>query len=93
MEIYKIENLSFKYPESDYDALYDISLSINSGEFITVCGKSGCGKSTLLRQLKPVLTPHGIQSGEVWFKGNLINSLDLREQSEQIGFVMQSPDN
>lgn len=93
MEIYKIENLSFKYPESDYDALYDISLSINSGEFITICGKSGCGKSTLLRQLKPVLTPHGIQSGEVRFKGNLINSLDLREQSEQIGFVMQSPDN
>ncbi len=93
MEIYKLENLSFKYPGAEDNAIDEVSLSINSGEFVTVCGKSGCGKSTLLRQLKPVLTPHGAQQGKILFQDKPINNLDLREQSKEIGFVVQSPDN
>ena len=55
----KIKNLIFSYPNSEKTALNDINLTINQGEFVTICGKSGCGKSTLLRHLKPILTPHG----------------------------------
>lgn len=93
METLAIENLSFRYPQSESNVLKNINLRIKSGEFVTLCGVSGSGKSTLLRHLKPALTPHGTGQGRVLFNGQDINSLDHREQSEKIGFVQQSPDN
>lgn len=93
VEKIKIKNLIFSYPNSEKTALNDINLTINQGEFVTICGKSGCGKSTLLRHLKPILTPHGKTSGEIYFYGKSIYDLSDREQAENIGFVMQNPDN
>lgn len=93
MEKIKIKNLIFSYPNSEKTALNDVNLTINQGEFVTICGKSGCGKSTLLRHLKPILTPHGKTSGEIYFYGKSIYDLSDREQAENIGFVMQNPDN
>ena len=93
MEKIKIKNLIFSYPNSEKTALNDINLTVNQGEFVTICGKSGCGKSTLLRHLKPILTPHGKTSGEIYFNGKSIYDLSDREQAENIGFVMQNPDN
>ena len=93
VEKIKIKNLIFSYPNSEKTALNDINLTINQGEFVTICGKSGCGKSTLLRHLKPILTPHGKTSGEIYFNGKSIYDLSDREQAENIGFVMQNPDN
>ncbi len=89
VEKIKIKNLIFSYPNSEKTALNDINLTINQGEFVTICGKSGCGKSTLLRHLKPILTPHGKTSGEIYFDGKSIYDLSDREQAENIGFVMQ----
>ena len=93
VEKIKIKNLIFSYPNSKKTALNDINLTVNQGEFVTICGKSGCGKSTLLRHLKPILTPHGKTSGEIYFDGKSIYDLSDREQAENIGFVMQNPDN
>lgn len=93
MEIFKIENLTFSYPNCEKAAISDVSLTVNSGEFVTICGKSGCGKSTLLRQLKPILAPHGALSGHLIFEGKNLLSLSQREQTEKIGFVLQNPDN
>lgn len=93
VEKIKIKNLIFSYPNSEKTALNDINLTVNQGEFVTICGKSGCGKSTLLRHLKPILTPHGKTSGEIYFNGKSIYDLSDREQAENIGFVMQNPDN
>lgn len=93
VEKIKIKNLIFSYPNSEKTALNDINLTINQGEFVTICGKAGCGKSTLLRHLKPILTPHGKTSGEIYFNGKSIYDLSDREQAENIGFVMQNPDN
>mgnify|MGYP003306516623 CR=1 FL=1 len=59
MEKIKIENLIFKYPQRDVLALNNISLTINKGEFLLICGKSGCGKSTLLRHFKTAMSPYG----------------------------------
>lgn len=93
MESFKIENLSFAYPNSGKYALNGISLTAEHGEFITICGKSGCGKTTLLRLLKPAIAPSGRMSGEIYFENKSLSSLGDREQAEKIGFVMQNPDN
>lgn len=93
MEIYKIENLSFTYPNRQNKALDKIHLSIHQGEFITLCGKSGCGKTTFLRLLKSVLTPFGQSDGTVLFAGKPLSETDAKEQAAGIGFVMQSPEN
>lgn len=90
---FDIKNLTFSYPEQSTAALQDINLSINAGEFVTLCGPSGCGKTTLLRQLKRVLAPHGSKRGQILFEGKPLEELNPREQSGRIGFVMQNPDN
>ncbi|MNO28743.1 putative HMP/thiamine import ATP-binding protein YkoD [compost metagenome] len=93
MEIYRIEELSFTFPEQEQTALSNINLTIESGDFITICGKSGCGKSTLLRQLKTILTPHGKRQGAIYYKGQPVEEIDQRTQAAEIGYVLQSPDN
>ena len=93
MESITIRGLTFSYPEQAKRTLDDISVSILQGEFITLVGPSGCGKTTLLRQLKSVLAPHGNLSGEILFEGRALETIDQREQSARIGFVMQNPDN
>ena len=93
MEIYRIENFTFTYPEREKPALSDISLTIQKGEFITLCGPSGCGKTTLLRQLKPSMSPHGIKSGEIYFGEKSLDELSARDMAAKIGFVQQSPEN
>lgn len=85
---FKINNLSFTYPESKKQAVKNINLTINQGEFIVICGKSGSGKSTLLRMLKPELTPHGTKEGEINFFGS--DEFSLRDSAEKIGFLMQN---
>ena len=93
MEIYRIKNLTFTYPGRERPAIRDISLSIDSGDFVTLCGPSGCGKTTLLRRLKPDIAPHGLIYGEAYFKGAPLEGLSLRDSAGGIGFVGQSPDN
>ncbi len=92
MESFKIENLTFTYPNREKPALCDINLTISQGEFVTVCGKSGCGKTTLLRHLKANIAPSGIVAGNIFFNGKLLSQLTEREQAAKIGFVMQSPE-
>ena len=91
--ILDIENLSFAYPGEEIRALDRISLHIDKGEFIVLCGKSGCGKSTLLCHLKPPLTPHGKHKGEILFSGKPLEEMTNRDQAQRIGFVLQNPDN
>ena len=93
MEILRIENLTFYYPDSDTPAIDHLSLSIDSGDFFVLFGHSGCGKSTLLRHLKPQISPHGVKNGSVMFYEKSIENLSERESASKIGFVMQSPDN
>ncbi len=93
METYSIRNLSFSYPEQERIILNDINLDIKKGEFIVILGPSGCGKTTLLRQLKPVLSPHGIKKGNISFESIDLSKLDEREETAKIGYVMQNPDN
>ena len=99
MEVYRIENLTFTYPEREKPALENVSVIIRKGEFVTLCGPSGCGKTTLLRQLKPSMVPHGDKTGTILFANSAdtqcapLHELSERDAAARIGFVQQSPEN
>ncbi|CED93516.1 MULTISPECIES: ABC transporter ATP-binding protein [Romboutsia] len=77
MEILKVENLTKSYGkgEAKVDALKNINLSINKGEFVAIVGPSGSGKSTLLHLLGGVDKP---TSGKVY-----INDVDIYNLKEK----------
>lgn len=93
MEILHIENLSFRYPKTENNAVENITLSINSGDFVVVCGESGCGKTTLLKLLKKELAPAGERSGQIFYCGLPQDTLDEKTNAAEIGYVLQNPDN
>lgn len=93
MDYLKIENLSFQYAGSNRIVLKEVTLSIDQGEFILICGASGSGKSTLLKMLKPQLTPAGSQTGKIYLKNELITDLPDFFSTSKIGYVMQNPEN
>ncbi len=92
MANFKVEALTFTYPNSPSPALDSVSFEVRDGEFLLLIGPSGCGKSTLLRHLKTVLTPHGERGGRVLFCGRPIDEVPQAEQAGAIGFVFQHPD-
>ena len=77
MEILKVENLTKSYGkgEAKVDALKNINLSINKGEFVAIIGPSGSGKSTLLHLLGGIDKP---TSGKVY-----INDVDIYTLKEK----------
>lgn len=89
MELFRVENLSFRYPKAERDALQEINLSVQSGEFIVLCGASGCGKTTLLRLLKKELAPVGEKNGRILYAGAPQEALT---NAGEIGFVQQNPE-
>ncbi len=93
MACYEIRGLTFTYPGQEQPALRDVTLCVEDGEFLVLCGASGSGKSTLLRQLKSVLAPHGARSGEVLFGGTPLDDVPRAVQAGAIGFVLQNPEN
>ena len=93
MNCIEVKNFSFQYPKESHAALYQVSMEIEEGSFVVLCGKSGCGKSTLLRQFKSVLASHGEKKGEILYDGQNLEDVDLRTQSAEIGYVLQNPDN
>ncbi|MBT2286758.1 ABC transporter ATP-binding protein [Paenibacillus polymyxa] len=93
MEILKTINLCKTYgnAETKVDALKEVNLSVNQGEFVAIVGASGSGKSSLLHLLGGVDEP---TQGQV-----IIDNTDLYSQSElelalfrrrKIGFIFQS---
>ena len=92
MALIDIRQLTFSYPAAAAPTLHGVDLQVEAGEFLALCGVSGSGKSTLLRHLKPALAPHGEKSGEIFFDGQPLGAISERQQSQEIGFVFQSPD-
>lgn len=93
MNLVEVKDFSFSYPECSHKVLEHVNLKIKEGTLNVVCGRSGCGKSTLLRQLKTVLAPAGNTSGQILYRSVSLKDTDHRTQSQEIGFVMQNPDN
>ena len=49
--VISFENFSFRYPDSEFEALRKINFEIQRGDIILITGSSGCGKSTLLKSI------------------------------------------
>ena len=92
MEILKVENLDKSYGkgEAKVDALKNINLSINKGEFVAIVGPSGSGKSTLLHLIGGVDKPTG---GKVYINNVDIYSLKEKDLSifrrRNVGLIYQ----
>ena len=92
MEILKVENLEKSYGkgEAKVDALKNINLSINKGEFVAIVGPSGSGKSTLLHLIGGVDKP---TSGKVYINNVDIYSLKEKDLSifrrRNVGLIYQ----
>jgi macrolide transport system ATP-binding/permease protein len=91
--IIRLEHVTRTYHAGDVDvhALQDVSLTINSGEFVAIMGSSGSGKSTLMAVLGCLDRP---SSGHYYFEGTDVAGLSeperARLRSERLGFVFQS---
>jgi polar amino acid transport system ATP-binding protein len=72
-----------------FQALRDVSLSVQPGEKVVVIGPSGSGKSTLLRTINRLET---FSSGSIIVDGHKINDLgqDINKIREEVGMVFQS---
>lgn len=92
MEILRVDNLEFSYPNKSKKALDKINFTVEEGDFVLICGESGCGKSTLLRHLKPELSPYGKKSGDIYYYNKNINEYLKIETASQIGYVLQNLD-
>jgi ABC-type bacteriocin/lantibiotic exporter with double-glycine peptidase domain len=81
----EIDNLSFKFPESDNDTLKEITLEITPSERIILEGTNGSGKTTLIRLLSGLLQP---SSGLFYINDDTFQKIDLKQYRSQIGSVI-----
>ena len=85
----RTQHLSKLYTDGQVSALFDVSLDIHHGEYVSIMGPSGSGKSTLLNLLGALDSP---TSGEIYFEGqplSTIRNLD-RLRAQKVGFIFQS---
>ncbi|MFB7814923.1 ABC transporter ATP-binding protein [Paenibacillus chitinolyticus] len=92
MGILKVTNLCKIYNEKmPFEALSDINLTIEKGEFIGIMGPSGSGKTTLLNLVSTIDEP---TSGEVCVDGNYPHRMNADElalfRRRKLGFIFQS---
>lgn len=94
MEIFRLENLSYKYPQREEFALKDIDLRIDEGDFTLFVGASGSGKSTLARVLNGLIPEFygGNISGKAYFRNMNLKGLERKEISKEVGMVFQNPE-
>lgn len=93
-EILKLDNITYTYgPGTPFEktAIHNISLSINSGDFVAIIGHTGSGKSTLVQHLNGLLAP---TSGKVLINGEDINQSSATRRAARFacGLVFQYPE-
>ncbi|KRL59205.1 energy-coupling factor ABC transporter ATP-binding protein [Latilactobacillus fuchuensis] len=95
MAVIEVNQLSFRYPQANFDAIHDLNFKVEKGEFFCVVGSSGSGKSTLCHALVGLI-PHyflGKINGTVNILERELTQLSLAEISQRAGLVFQDPYN
>ena len=89
-----LKNVSFSYHTAEHKSgVYDINLTIPSGQVVLFCGASGCGKTTVTRLINKLAPSYyfGELKGEVLIDGVDSSKASLYELSKKIGSVFQNP--
>ena len=82
----EFRNLSFRYPDGEFDALKDISFTIHAGENVGLVGKTGSGKTTLVDL---ILRTYNVPDGCLFIDGKDVNTLSIRSVRANCAYVPQ----
>lgn len=82
----QFKDVSFKYPNTNHNALENINFIIEQGKTLAILGRTGSGKSTIVNLL---LRLYDIEEGSIFIDDINIKSLSLKTLRENIGYVPQ----
>ncbi len=82
----RFENVSFRYPGAERDALSDVTLHIKPGERLGLVGENGAGKTTLIKLLTRLYRP---TSGRILLDGLPLGEWSQRALQRRIGVIFQ----
>ncbi|MDQ4097332.1 MAG: ATP-binding cassette domain-containing protein, partial [Actinomycetota bacterium] len=85
MAVVEVQHLTKRFEGNDVNAVDDLDLATEEGEYLVLLGPSGCGKTTLLRLIAGLEQP---TSGEVYIGGEPVAGLPPR--ARRIAMVFQS---
>lgn len=86
MKAIEFQNISKRFANATMNAVNQVNLSIEEGEFITILGSSGCGKTTLLKMINRLYEP---DEGRIILFGEDISTVDVVKLRRRIGYVIQ----
>ena len=84
--VLEFNDVSFKYPGSNENAIADISFKAEPGKTTAIIGSTGCGKSTLVN-LIPRL--YDVTQGSITLDGHDIRNITMKDLREELGYVPQ----
>ncbi|WP_125591066.1 betaine/proline/choline family ABC transporter ATP-binding protein [Companilactobacillus jidongensis] len=85
-EIISFQNVAKNYRGGN-DAVEDINITVNKGEFVCLIGTSGSGKTTTMRMINRMIEP---SRGKIIFKGKNLKTFDPVRLRRTIGYVIQN---
>ena len=84
----RIDNLSYRYPDSEQLALDSISLEVNPGDTVALMGRVGAGKTTLLKQIVRLIDP---AAERIFIDNTAVADFPLSQLRAQVALVPQDP--
>lgn len=82
----EFKNLTFRYPDGDYDVLKNVSFTVEAGESVGIVGKTGSGKTTLVDL---ILRTYNVPNGTLFLDDMDVNTVTIRSLREGCAYVPQ----